>query len=99
MIHITENAREKINSMIEDGKKLRIAVNGGGCSGFKYEFAIDKKSDDDMVFDDLVVIDPDSIGFIEESVLDFISEIGKSGFVIKNPNSVASCGCGVSFSI
>ena len=99
---VTERALEKISST--GGMKcLRVAVEGGGCSGFQYEINLD----DEILEDDLVlgndeakvIIDPVSLQFLSGATIDFQEEIIGSKFVINNPNASASCGCGTSFSI
>ena len=82
---------------------LRIAVSGGGCSGFQYGFDLDDSlADDDLTFKHggvTVVIDETSLGLLEGSEVDFKTELGGSFFQITNPNATSSCGCGASFSI
>ena len=99
---VTERALEKISST-GGIKCLRVAVEGGGCSGFQYEINLD----DEILEDDLVlgngeakvVIDPVSLQFLSGATIDFQEEIIGSKFVINNPNATASCGCGTSFSL
>lgn len=89
----------------EEGKTcLRISVEGGGCSGFsyKYELVADDRSDDDIVIERkgaAVLIDSLSMQYMEGSQLDFVDDLMGQSFQIKNPNAVANCGCGTSFSI
>jgi iron-sulfur cluster insertion protein len=82
---------------------LRVAVEGGGCSGFQYQMDLveTSNSDDLMVSHDghSALIDPVSVPFLKGSVVDFVDELAGAQFVIKNPNASSSCGCGVSFSI
>ena len=82
---------------------LRIAVEGGGCSGFSYKFdLVEDQQDDDMVLEKdnaKVLIDQLSLVYMEGSEIDFIDNLLGQSFQIKNPNAVASCGCGTSFSI
>ncbi len=84
-------------------KPLRVAVDGGGCSGFQYDIALaDKIEDDDMVLEKdgaKVLIDPVSLPFLSNAVIDFSAELIGARFVIENPNATSSCGCGTSFSI
>ena len=80
-------------------KYFRITVQGGGCSGFKYNFDFDSKiSRDDIVFGK-TIIDKSSLDIISGSVVDFKKEMIGESFVIENPKATASCGCGLSFSI
>lgn len=82
---------------------LRVAVDGGGCSGFQYRFElVDGPEADDLVVrrdGQAVVIDPVSVPFLKDSEIAFVDELAGAQFVIRNPNAASSCGCGVSFSI
>jgi iron-sulfur cluster insertion protein len=82
---------------------LRIAVNGGGCSGFQYDFVLDdKREDDDKIFEldgAQVLVDPTSLNFMAGSTLDFIDDLMGQSFRIQNPQAKSSCGCGTSFSL
>lgn len=81
---------------------LRVAVSGGGCSGFQYEIELDAQAEDDLVLTALgqqVVIDPVSLPFLSNSVIDFSEELIGARFTINNPNAATSCGCGTSFSM
>ncbi len=85
-----------------EGKALRIAVKGGGCSGFEYVIELDDPADDDLVLEgngERIVIDPVSLPFLEGATIDFTEELIGARFTIDNPNATASCGCGTSFSI
>ena len=84
------------------GKVLRVAVEGGGCSGFQYKIDLDDPASDDLVLEgagERVVIDEVSLPFLGGAVIDFSEELIGARFVIENPNATASCGCGTSFSI
>ena len=84
------------------GKVLRVAVEGGGCSGFQYEIELDSERNDDLVISskgESVVIDSISLPFLTSAVIDFSEELIGARFTIENPNATASCGCGTSFSI
>jgi iron-sulfur cluster assembly accessory protein len=82
---------------------LRIAVTGGGCSGFQYNFAIDDaRADDDLVVERdgaTVLIDPMSLDFLKGAEIDFVDDLIGQSFKINNPNATSSCGCGTSFSV
>ncbi len=82
---------------------LRVAVEGGGCSGFQYEIKLDDaQGNDDLVLEkdgQKVMIDPVSLPFLSNAVIDFTEELIGARFVIENPNATSSCGCGTSFSI
>jgi iron-sulfur cluster assembly protein len=108
MTNITMSAScaQQINTIMEKQGKtqmLRIAVNGGGCSGFQYAFDFaDSPNDDDMVIERdgaSIVIDEVSQGFLADSEIDYVKELIGAAFKIHNPNAVAACGCGTSFSI
>ena len=98
---VTDRAFEKISSSCES-KTLRVAVKGGGCSGFQYVFKIvEKVNEDDQVFekdDCRVIIDKNSLQFLEGAEIDYNEELIGSSFKIINPNASSSCGCGTSFS-
>ena len=100
-IDFTEEAINQIHKITHEGEKkyFRITVQGGGCSGFKYDFGFDKKiNNDDIIFNN-AVIDKTSLEIISGSVVDFKKEMIGESFVIKNPKATTSCGCGLSFSI
>jgi iron-sulfur cluster insertion protein len=83
-------------------KALRVAVEGGGCSGFQYDIKLDDPAADDLVIEHAgqkVLIDQISLPFLANAVIDFSDELIGARFVIENPNASSSCGCGTSFSI
>jgi iron-sulfur cluster insertion protein len=99
-------AAQRIQTMLSgepDGSFFRVAVNGGGCSGFQYEFSIDTaRQDDDLVFVSHgveVVIDEMSLELVDNAELDYVQDLMGSYFSVSNPNATASCGCGTSFSV
>ncbi|MBA3813560.1 MAG: iron-sulfur cluster insertion protein ErpA [Alphaproteobacteria bacterium] len=105
---LTENAAQKILSLINEEKSLdplmfRIMISGGGCSGFQYGFSLDHQiNEDDTVFEERnvkVVIDEASLPLVEGAQIDYVEELIGASFVVKNPNASTSCGCGNSFSI
>jgi len=101
---ITDRAAQRISAILADepGKALRVAVEGGGCSGFSYKIDLGERAEDDLVYpagEASVVIDPVSIPFLEGSTLDYTDELIGAAFKIDNPNATAACGCGVSFSV
>ncbi len=105
-VEMTEAAARRIASIVtgEPGKSaLRVAVEGGGCSGFSYKFdLVDTRNDDDVAIERdgaTVLIDELSLVYMGGSVIDFVDDLIGQSFQIKNPNAVASCGCGTSFSI
>ncbi len=101
-IKFTDKALKQINTLLskkDKGSFFRIAIKGGGCSGFQYEFTIDNsKTDDDLNYEN-ILIDKISADLLKGSEVDFVSELIGSQFKITNPQSKSSCGCGVSFSI
>jgi len=84
------------------GQALRVAVEGGGCSGFQYEIDLDTPRTDDLVLEsggEKVLIDDVSLPFLTGATIDFSEELIGARFVIDNPNATSSCGCGTSFSM
>ena len=100
-LNFTDQALNQINIITKDQDKkfFRITVQGGGCSGFKYNFGFDTKTNDDDVVFGKVIIDRSSLDIISGSVVDFKKEMIGESFVINNPKATASCGCGLSFSV
>ena len=100
-LNFTDKALNQINAIIkeQDKKFFRITVQGGGCSGFKYNFSFDTKSNYDDIIFGKAIIDKSSLEIISGSVVDFKKEMIGESFVIENPKATASCGCGLSFSI
>ncbi len=100
-INFSKKAVEKINQLISkkpSGTFFRIAVKGGGCSGFKYDFSFDKKIDKDDFKHENIVVDKSSLDILKGSQVDFSEELIGTSFKISNPKSKSSCGCGISFS-
>jgi iron-sulfur cluster assembly protein len=106
-ITLTDKAAAKIGELLggqtEAGEQaLRVAVRGGGCSGFQYALAFDQPKDDDHVFEVdgvAVVVDKVSMQFVLGSEVDYIEGLQGAGFQVNNPNVVAACGCGSSFQV
>jgi iron-sulfur cluster assembly protein len=106
-ITLTDKAAEKIKELLAGqddaaGQALRVAVRGGGCSGFQYSLAFDKRRDDDHVFEHsgvAVIVDKVSMQFVFGSEVDFVDGLQGAGFAVNNPNVVAACGCGSSFQV
>lgn len=101
---VTPRAFERLSEIgaAGDGKALRVAVEGGGCSGFQYDILLDEPRDDDLVLEGAgqkVVVDAVSLPFLADAVIDFTEELIGARFVIENPNATSSCGCGTSFSM
>ena len=94
--------RELLASQPETDQALRVAVKGGGCSGFQYSLALDKRKDDDHVFEHngvAVVVDKTSMQFVFGSEVDYVEGLQGAGFKFQNPNVKSTCGCGSSFSV
>jgi len=105
-ITLTERAASRIREIVgadPTKRALRVAVNGGGCSGFQYEFGLaDTPNADDLVLERdgaMALIDQVSQAFLAGSEIDFVDDLIGQSFKVKNPNATASCGCGTSFSI
>jgi iron-sulfur cluster assembly protein len=107
LISITDKAIEEIGRIFttdnsNEGKGLRLAVIGGGCSGLQYkiEFSEKKEKDNILSFNDFeVIMDPKSSIYLKDIVLDFKDGLNGKGFVFENPNAKNTCGCGESFSV
>ena len=108
MLNITDNAARRIaellaSEQLENGA-FRVAVEGGGCSGFQYKFALESNpaGEHDIIIDKdgaKVVVDDVSLQLLNGSQIDFVESLAGAAFEIKNPNSTSSCGCGNSFSV
>lgn len=101
---VTERAFAQLAEINTSGetRPLRVAVSGGGCSGFQYDIRLDKAEDDDLVLEadgQAVVVDPVSLPYLAGAVIDFTDELIGARFTIDNPNVTSSCGCGTSFSL
>ena len=100
-INFSKKAVERINLLISkkpSGTFFRIAVKGGGCSGFKYDFSFDNKIDKDDLKHENIVVDKSSLDMLKGSQVDFSEELIGTSFKISNPKTKSSCGCGISFS-
>ena len=105
-VTVSARAAKRIAQILKSesaGAMLRVAVTGGGCSGFQYNFAIDDaRLEDDLVVERdgaTVLIDPVSLDFLKGAEIDFVDDLIGQSFKINNPNATASCGCGTSFSV
>ncbi len=101
---VTERAFERLAEIGAggQGQALRVAVEGGGCSGFQYEITLDAATPDDVVLEgngEKVVVDAVSLPFLSGATIDFTEELIGARFIIDNPNASSSCGCGTSFSM
>ena len=101
-IKFTDKAIKQINHLLtqkDKGSFFRIAIKGGGCSGFQYDFSFDKSMEkDDLKFEN-ILIDKTSADLLKGSEVDYVSELIGDSFKISNPQSKSSCGCGTSFSL
>lgn len=106
-ISLTDMAAGKIAELLSgqddsEDQALRVAVRGGGCSGFQYALAFDRAKEDDHVFevgDVSVIVDKVSMQFVFGSEVDYVEGLQGAGFQVNNPNVVAACGCGSSFQV
>lgn len=106
-VGFTESAANKVKVLIEEEKnpnlKLRVSVDGGGCSGFQYAFSFDEKvNDDDTVIEKngaTMLVDVTSMQYLNGSEVDYLEGLEGARFVVNNPNATSTCGCGSSFSV
>jgi iron-sulfur cluster insertion protein len=106
---VSDNAAARVAKLLKEeedpvNSKLRVAVMGGGCSGFQYTFEFDTApvAEDDLLIEKYgarVVIDSTSLDILQGSQLDYVETLGAAAFEITNPNATSSCGCGNSFSV
>jgi iron-sulfur cluster assembly protein len=105
MVTLTDTAAHKVKELLNGQAEapqagLRVAVRGGGCSGFQYALAFDEQREDDQVFEHQeirLLIDTQSLPFVDGSEVDYVEGLQGAGFAVNNPNVVAACGCGQSF--
>ena len=105
-VTLTERAAKRITQVLAKepaGSMLRVAVNGGGCSGFQYAFdVVQTRGDDDLIIERdgaILLVDTVSLEFLKGSQIDFVNDLIGQSFKIENPNATSSCGCGTSFSV
>jgi len=101
-IKFTDKAIKQINHLLtqkDKGSFFRIAIKGGGCSGFQYDFSFDKSIEKDDIKFENILIDKTSADLLKGSEVDYVTELIGDSFKISNPQSKSSCGCGVSFSL
>jgi iron-sulfur cluster assembly accessory protein len=101
-IKFTDNAIKQINHLLSTKHKssfFRIAIKGGGCSGFQYSFSFDEKPNIDDLMHKNILIDKTSADLLKGSEVDYVEELIGNSFKINNPQTKSSCGCGVSFSL
>ena len=105
MLTATQEAKVQVATILErnPGMAFRVSIKGGGCSGFKYDFDLTKREDDDIVIaengDYAIVTDPLSHMYLDGAVLNFKDDIFSKTFVLENPNVKTTCGCGESFGV
>lgn len=101
-VKFTDKAIKQINHLLSKKNKgsfFRIAIKGGGCSGFQYDFSYDLKANDDDLIQNNILIDKQSANLLKGSEIDYVKELIGESFKINNPQTKSSCGCGVSFSL
>ncbi len=106
-VGFTDAAAEKVKALIVEEKnpdlKLRVSVDGGGCSGFQYAFAFDEKvTDDDAVIEKngaMMLVDVTSMQYLNGAEVDYLEGLEGARFIVNNPNATSTCGCGSSFSV
>jgi iron-sulfur cluster assembly accessory protein len=102
---VTDRAFARLAAILSEAgeaKALRVAVEGGGCSGFQYDIRLDDPAEDDLVIEKdglRVVVDTVSLPFLSSAVIDFSDELIGARFTVENPNAASSCGCGTSFAM
>jgi iron-sulfur cluster assembly protein len=109
VITLTDKAAEKVKEFMahpngdaeaQAEQGLRVAIRGGGCSGFQYALAFDQRRENDQVFEQhgiKLLVDDESLSFVNGSEVDYVDGLQGAGFAVNNPNVVAACGCGQSF--
>lgn len=102
---VTDRAYARLREICDatgEEKALRVAVEGGGCSGFQYDIKLDDPAADDLILEKdgaRVLVDAVSLPFLQNAVIDYTEELIGARFIIQNPNATSSCGCGTSFSM
>jgi iron-sulfur cluster insertion protein len=103
MITLTEKAIEKVTDILAEENnpksRVRLFVQGGGCSGFQYGFTIDEETSEDDFEVGGLLVDSMSMQYLNDAVVDYKEDIMGSQFIINNPNVSATCGCGSSFTV
>ncbi|GAC1322026.1 MAG: iron-sulfur cluster insertion protein ErpA [Thermoleophilaceae bacterium] len=106
MVTLTDIAAQRVGALLESQEQadagLRVAVKGGGCSGFQYQLALDERRDGDRVFEFegiRIIVDEQSLSYVDGSTVDYTESLMGAGFQVNNPNVVAACGCGSSFRV
>jgi iron-sulfur cluster assembly accessory protein len=107
VVTLSEQAAARVRAIAErqgqQAARLRLSVDGGGCAGFQYRFALDEGAQDgdlEVTTDGVtLVVDEMSLPFVSGATVDFVESLGGSAFQVVNPNAASSCGCGTSFSV
>ena len=106
MVTLTDIAAQKVGEFLSSQEQadagLRVAVRGGGCSGFQYQLALDEQREGDKIFEHdgiRIIVDEMSLRYVEGSTVDYTESLMGAGFQVENPNVVAACGCGSSFRV
>ena len=106
MVTLTDIATKKVTEFLATQEQaeagLRVAVKGGGCSGFQYQLALDEVKDGDRIFEHegiRIMVDEQSLRYVDGSTVDYTESLMGAGFQVNNPNVVAACGCGSSFRV
>ena len=105
-VHLSQSAADRVRMIAQKQSvpaRLRLSIDGGGCAGFSYRFAMADSIDSDDSITDVdgvqLLVDPVSLDLLRGSTVDFVSNLGGSAFQVVNPNAASGCGCGASFSI
>jgi len=100
-IGLTEEADVRAEALVKgkEGMFLRVAINGGGCGGYQYDFDITEKTERDLMVSDCVITDPISAKYMDGAIIDYVDEVKGSYFKVDNPLAQSTCGCGESFSV
>jgi iron-sulfur cluster insertion protein len=105
MVSLSRSAAKRIAFIADKQGRpavLRLAIDGGGCAGFSYRFALGEVEEGDSVTETdgvTLVVDPVSLGLVDGSLVDFVEDLGGAAFKVTNPNAASGCGCGSSFSV
>ena len=100
IVFLTESAKEQMDNMLSEHNKsaVRLALKGGGCAGFKYDWTFTNEPEG-KVIDNILELDPMAEMFVFGCTVDYVKELGGNYLTVKNPNATASCGCGESFAV
>ena len=99
IVQMTDVAKDYLDGVRPDDGHITLTINGGGCSGFQYDFSFENERKDDDLMHEKILIDKTSADLLKGSEVDYVNELIGESFKISNPQSKSSCGCGVSFSL